>query len=151
MAASWDHYRSVTQIIALKPGFHMIATIATIAAQRSQRSLRSLRAYGNIHSAIFAIVATLNRNDRRDRNFSISAIVVLRSLRSLRCDRCDHMETRLNSFFVSEQNDLYPLVKFALYLKNLCDRAFAFTFTSNALGESLFQLIHALIDSVIHE
>ena len=56
-----------------------------------------------------------------------------------------------NSFFVSEQNDLYPLVKFALYLKNLCDRAFAFTFTSNALGESLFQLIHGLIDSVIHE
>ena len=55
------------------------------------------------------------------------------------------------SFFASEQNDLYPLVKFALYLKNLWDRAFAFTFTSNAIGESLFQLIHGLIDSVIHQ
>ena len=50
-----------------------------------------------------------------------------------------------------EQNDPYPLVKFALYLKNLCDQAFAFTFTFNALGESLFQLIHGLIDSVIHQ
>ena len=50
-----------------------------------------------------------------------------------------------------KKNDLYLLVKFALYLKNLCDRAFAFTFTSNALGESLFQLIHGLIDFVIHE
>ena len=55
-----------------------------------------------------------------------------------------------NSFFVLEQNDPYPLVKFELYPKNLCDQAFAFTFTSNVLGESLFQLIHKLIDSVIH-
>ena len=51
---------------------------------------------------------------------------------------------------VSEQNDPYPLLKVELYPKNLCDRAFAFTFTSNALGESLFQLVHELIDSVMH-
>ena len=52
--------------------------------------------------------------------------------------------------FVSEQNDPYPLLKFELYPKNLCDLAFAFTLTSNALGESLFQLVHKLIYSVIH-
>ena len=55
-----------------------------------------------------------------------------------------------NSLFVSEQNDPYPLLKFELYPKNLCDRAFAFTFTSNALRESLFQLVHELMDSVMH-
>ena len=47
-----------------------------------------------------------------------------------------------NSLFVSEQNDPYPLLKFELYPRNIYDRAFAFTFTSNAQGESLFQLVH---------
>ena len=58
--------------------------------------------------------------------------------------------TQVFALIASEQNDPYPLVKFELYPKNLCDRAFAFTFTSNALGESLFQLVHELIDSVMH-
>ena len=48
------------------------------------------------------------------------------------------------------RNKTILILKFELYPKNLSDRAFAFTFTSNALGESLFQLIHELIDSVIH-